>query len=165
MKRAYSRGSYLEKVAMARETISGLALTTDIIVGFPGETDDEFADTLSLVEEVRFDSAYMFQYSRRPGTEAESMEDQVPKHVVQERFDRLLEAQTQISLERNQALVGSEVELTIERTQSKNDAERSTGRTRTNKLVHVPSNGWAPGDVTVARITEASAHHLSGQPT
>jgi tRNA-2-methylthio-N6-dimethylallyladenosine synthase len=165
MKRAYSRTSYLEKVAMAREIVPGLALTTDIIVGFPGEMEDEFADTLSLVEEVRFDSAYMFQYSKRPGTDAATMEDQVAKPVVQERFDRLLATQTQISLERNAELVGAEVEITIERTSSKNDAERSTGRTRTNKLVHVPANGWSPGDSASVRVSAASAHHLSGQPT
>ncbi|MEX0875554.1 MAG: tRNA (N6-isopentenyl adenosine(37)-C2)-methylthiotransferase MiaB [Actinomycetota bacterium] len=164
MKRAYSRSSYLDKLAMARESIPGLALTTDIIVGFPGETEDEFADTLSLAEEVRFDSAYMFQYSRRPGTDAATMDEQVPKDVVQERFDRLLATQTQISLERNEDLIGATVELTIERAASKNDATRATGRTRTNKLVHVPSDGLRPGDAATARITEATAHYLSGQP-
>jgi tRNA-2-methylthio-N6-dimethylallyladenosine synthase len=165
MKRAYSRSGYLDKVAMARETIPGLALTTDIIVGFPGETEEEFADTLSLATDVRFDSAYMFQYSRRPGTDAATMDDQVPKQVVQERFDRLLDAQTQISRERNEEMIGDTVELTIERATSKNDASRATGRTRTNKLVHVPSEGWGPGDTAMARITDASAHYLSGQPT
>jgi tRNA-2-methylthio-N6-dimethylallyladenosine synthase len=164
MKRAYSRSSYLDKVAMARDTIPGLALTTDIIVGFPGETEQEFADTLTLVEDVRFDSAYMFQYSRRPGTDAATMDEQVPKDVVQERFDRLLATQTQISLERNEDLIGGTVELTIERAASKNDATRATGRTRTNKLVHMPSDGLRPGDAATARITGATAHYLSGQP-
>ncbi len=96
MKRAYSRASYLDKVAMARSYIPGLALTTDIIVGFPGETDEEFDDTMSLVDEVRYDAAYMFQYSRRPGTVASGMRDQVAQPVVQQRFDRLFAHQEQI---------------------------------------------------------------------
>jgi tRNA-2-methylthio-N6-dimethylallyladenosine synthase len=145
---------------MAREIIDGLALTTDIIVGFPGETDEEFEDTMSLVEQVRFDSAYMFQYSKRPGTAAAAMVDQVAKPVTQDRFDRLLATQTQISLERNRELVGRTLELTIEKTSSKTDEHRATGRTRTNKLVHLPSNGAASGASVVASIAEASAHYL-----
>jgi tRNA-2-methylthio-N6-dimethylallyladenosine synthase len=164
MRRAYSRSSYLEKVAMARETIPGLALTTDIIVGFPGETDDDFADTMSLVERVRYDSAFMFQFSSRPGTAAADMTE-LPKPVVQERFDGLLAAQERISRERNGDMVGRTVELTIERTSSKRDAERATGRTRTNKLVHVDQNGFGLGDRVTALITGAHTHYLSGQPT
>lgn len=162
MKRAYSRERYLEKVAMAREHIPGLALTTDIIVGFPGETEEEFAETLSLVEEVRYDSAYTFQYSRRRGTPAADMEDQLPKGIVQERFDRLLESQERISRERNEEIVGETVELTIERVTSKTDERRATGRTRTNKLVHLGSDGLATGDAVYARITEARTHYLVG---
>jgi tRNA-2-methylthio-N6-dimethylallyladenosine synthase len=163
MKRAYSRSSYLDKVAMARETIRGLALSTDIIVGFPGETDEEFDDTMSLVEHVRYDSAYMFQYSKRPGTAASTMDEQIAKPVVQARYDRLLETQTRISLERNRDLVGTEVELTIERTSSKTDAGRATGRTRTNKLVHVDADDVRPGDVSTVTVTEARAHYLVGR--
>jgi tRNA-2-methylthio-N6-dimethylallyladenosine synthase len=165
MKRAYSRKAYLDKVAMARETIPGLALTTDIIVGFPGETEDEFEDTMSLVDSVRYDSAYMFQYSKRPGTLAATMEDQIPKVVVQERYDRLLRAQTRISLERNRELVGRTVELTIERTASKKDAGRATGRTRTNKLVHLDADGSSTGESVTATIADATAHYLVGQPS
>jgi tRNA-2-methylthio-N6-dimethylallyladenosine synthase len=162
MKRAYSRRTYEEKVAMAREIIPGLALTTDIIVGFPGETDDEFDDTMSLVEAVRYDSAYMFQYSKRPGTDAATMEDQVPKAVVQERFDRLFAAQDRISHERNVELIGSSVEVTIERVSSKRDAAKSTGRTRTNKLVHLTASDAGPGDVRDVTIADATAHYLVG---
>jgi tRNA-2-methylthio-N6-dimethylallyladenosine synthase len=165
MKRAYSRSSYLDKVAMARETIPGLALSADIIVGFPGETDDEFEDTMSLVERVRYDSAYMFQYSKRPGTAAATMDEQVPKAVTQARYDRLLDTQTRISHERNTELVGSRVELTIERAASKSDAKRATGRTRTNKLVHIEAPDARPGGTLCARITEAHAHYLLGQPS
>jgi tRNA-2-methylthio-N6-dimethylallyladenosine synthase len=165
MKRAYSRTSYLEKVAMARETIPGLALSTDIIVGFPGETDEEFDDTMSLVDAVRYDSAYMFQYSKRPGTAAATMDDQIPKAVVQQRYDRLLETQTRISRERNEELVGDTVEITIEKTASKKDIARATGRTRTNKLVHVDLPAVAPGDAVLATVSEAHAHYLVGQPS
>ncbi len=159
MKRAYSRSAYLDKVAMARDLIPDLALTTDIIVGFPGETDHEFEDTMSLVEDVRYDSAYMFQYSKRPGTDAATMDGQLPKHVVQERFDRLLETQTQISFERNRQLIGESVEVTIERPASKRDRSKATGRTRTNKLVHVAVDS-APGALVDATIADATAHYL-----
>ena len=165
MRRAYSRSSYLDKVEMARETIPGLALTTDIIVGFPGETELEFEDTMSLVEIVRFDGAYMFQYSKRPGTAAATMSDQIPKVTTQARYDRLLGVQTRISHERNRELVGSRVELTIERTSSKSDASRATGRTRTNRLVHVATSDAAAGDQVHATVTEAHAHYLVGQPS
>ncbi len=165
MKRAYSRSSYLDKVAMARETIPGLALSTDIIVGFPGETEQEFDETMSLVEDVRYDSAYMFQYSKRPGTVAAGMDDQIAKPVVQARYDRLVETQTRISHERNLELVGESVELTIERAASKTDAGRATGRTRTNKLVHIEADHAAVGETVCAIVTEARAHYLVGQPS
>ena len=135
MKRSYSREKYLDKVAMARQIIPGLALTTDIIVGFPGETEEDFEQTLSLVEEVRFDSAFTFKYSPRPGTAAATMPDQVPADVVSARFDRLAAAQQRISLERNQAHVGQVLEVLVEG-RSKKDPGKMTGRTRTNKLVH-----------------------------
>ena len=162
MKRAYSRERYLEKVAMARQHVPGLAITTDIIVGFPGETPDEFEETLTLVEEIRYDAAYTFQYSRRPGTAAAVMDGQVPKAVVQERFDRLVAAQERISLMRNSELVGSTVEVTVERTSSKRDGGRATGRTRTNKLVHFAANGSREGDLVGVKISEARAHSLGG---
>ncbi len=162
MRRAYSRHTYLDKVAMAREVIPGLALTTDLIVGFPGETDGEFEDTMSLVESVRYDAAYMFQYSKRPGTDAALMDDQVPKDVVQARYDRLLVTQTQISLERNRDMIGSRIEVTIEHSSSKRDAGKATGRTRTNKLVHVPASGLRPGDITYVCVVDATAHYLIG---
>ncbi|HEX2179807.1 MAG TPA: tRNA (N6-isopentenyl adenosine(37)-C2)-methylthiotransferase MiaB [Actinomycetota bacterium] len=135
MKRSYSREKYLEKVAMARRIVPGLALTTDIIVGFPGETEEDFAQTLSLVEEVRFDGAFTFKYSPRPGTVAATMEDQVPSEVVAERFDRLAQAQQRISWERNQEHLGEILEVMVEGP-SKKDPSKLTGRTRTNKLVH-----------------------------
>jgi tRNA-2-methylthio-N6-dimethylallyladenosine synthase len=161
MKRSYSRDRYLQKVAMARSIVPGLALTTDIIVGFPGETDQDFEDTLSLVEEVRYDAAYTFQYSPRPGTVAGGRQDQVPKAVVQERFDRLVAAQERISLELNRALVGATVEVLVEGP-SKKDPSKTTGRTRTNRLVHF-SDAAPPGEFRDVRVTAAAPHHLEGE--
>ncbi|HKN49752.1 MAG TPA: radical SAM protein, partial [Actinomycetota bacterium] len=163
MKRSYSRERYLEKIEMARRIVPGLAITTDIIVGFPGETEEDFADTLSLVEEVGYDAAYTFQYSPRPGTAAGIRSDQVPKPVVQERFDRLLAAQERISLQRNRDQVGAELEVLVEGP-SRKEPGKATTRTRTNKLVHVPNPGDALREGTFARvrITAAAPHHLEG---
>jgi len=164
MKRSYSRERYLEKIRMARRLVPGLAITTDIIVGFPGETEEDFADTLSLVEEVGYDAAYTFQYSPRPGTVAGARTDQVPKPVVQERFDRLLAAQERISLQRNRDQVGAELEVLVEGP-SRKEPGRATTRTRTNKLVHVPNPGDAlrEGMFARVRITAAAPHHLEGE--
>lgn len=160
MKRAYNRDRYLEKVEIARSIIPDLAITTDIIVGFPSETEEEFEETLSLVEEVRFDGAYTFQYSPRPGTVAAEMPDQIPKPVVQERFDRLVASQEGISHERNIRHIGDEVEVLVEGP-SKKDPSRVTGRTRTNKLVHFVDDA-EEGEFRRVRITEAAPHHLEG---
>jgi tRNA-2-methylthio-N6-dimethylallyladenosine synthase len=161
MKRSYNRQRYLEKVEMARDIIPGLALTTDIIVGFPGETDEDFEQTLSLVEEVRFDAAYTFQYSPRPGTKAAVMADQVPRATVQRRFDRLVEAQRRISLERNASHLSEFFEALVEGS-SKKDLSKLTGRTRTNKLIHFP--GKVPsGEFRAVRITSAAPNHLEGE--
>ena len=162
MKRAYSRRRYLEKVAMVREAIPDVAITTDIIVGFPGETEEDFEQTLSLVEEARYDAAYTFQYSPRPMTEAATFDEHLPKEVVQERFERLVEIQSRISLEHNLATVGRTERVLVEGP-SKKDAERLTGRTRTNKVVHFDSDGAEPGSFRTVRITGARTHHLDGE--
>jgi tRNA-2-methylthio-N6-dimethylallyladenosine synthase len=139
MRRGYRRRRYLEILANLRAAIPGVAFSTDIIVGFPGETEADFADTLDLVEQARFDSAFTFQYSPRPGTEAATMPDQVPPDVVKDRFQRLLKLQERISLEANRALVGTEVELLVEQSTSRTNPTRMSGRTRTNKLCHFPA--------------------------
>ncbi|GAC1368206.1 MAG: tRNA (N6-isopentenyl adenosine(37)-C2)-methylthiotransferase MiaB [Actinomycetota bacterium] len=174
MKRSYSRQRYLEKVEMARRIIPGLALTTDIIVGFPGETEEDFAQTLSLVEEVGYDAAFTFQYSPRPGTAAGVRTDQIPKAVVQERFDRLLAAQELCSLRRNLATVGQLAEVLVEGP-SRKDPTTAAGRTRTNKLVHfanpggelmgagLQEGGLQEGSFATVRITGAAPHHLDGE--
>src|SRR5512132_517300 len=139
MRRGYRRRRYLEVLGKLRDAIPGVAFSTDIIVGFPGETEADFADTLAVVEQARFDSAFTFQYSPRPGTEAATMPDQIPPDVVKDRFQRLLRLQERISLDANRALVGTEVELLVEQASSKTDPTRSSGRTRTNKLCHFPA--------------------------
>jgi tRNA-2-methylthio-N6-dimethylallyladenosine synthase len=138
----------------------GIAVSTDVIVGFPGETETDFRDTLEVVERARFDQAYTFQYSTRPGTRAATMADQVPKVVVQERFDRLVALQEAISLERARRQVGATVELLVEGEGKRGPG--SQGRTRTNRVVHL-GRTVAPGTFADARIVAASAHHLTGE--
>jgi len=162
MKRAYTRDRYLEKLQMVRDAVPDVAVTTDIIVGFPGETEEDFEQTLSLVAEARYDAAYTFQYSPRPMTEAASFDEQVPKEVVQERFDRLIALQESITRQKNVAQVGTEAEVLVEGP-SKRDPERLTGRTRGNKLVHFDGDGAEPGSFRRVRITAAHAHHLDGE--
>ena len=161
MKRAYTKKSYLEKIAMVRAAIPEVAITTDIIVGFPGETEEDFTETLEVVEAARYDAAYTFQYSPRPMTEAAGFEDQVPKEVVQERFDRLVALQTRISEEQNRRSIGETVEVLVEGT-SKKDRSKVTGRTRTNKLVHFRAD-VPEGSFATVRITAAHPHFLDGE--
>ena len=163
MKRAYTRSRYLEKVEMVRAAIPDVAVTTDIIVGFPGETEADFAETLSLVEEARYDAAFTFQYSSRPMTEAASMDGHLPKEVVQERYERLTALQDSISLGRNRLDVGRVHEVVVEGP-SKKDPARLSGRTRTNKLVHFASDGAEPGSLRTVEITAAHPHFLEGAP-
>ncbi|MFL5767280.1 MAG: tRNA (N6-isopentenyl adenosine(37)-C2)-methylthiotransferase MiaB, partial [Actinomycetota bacterium] len=158
MRRSYRSGRYLSWLERIREAVPDIAVTTDIIVGFPGETEEDFRATLDVVERARFDQAYTFQYSPRPGTSAADFDAQVPKEVVQERFERLLELQERISLVSNEALVGSTVELLIEGEGRKGGTQ---GRTRTNKVVHV-DGAFPPGTFIDAEIVAAHPHHLSG---
>ena len=162
MKRAYSRRSYLDKVRMVRDAIPDVAITTDIIVGFPGETDSEFDETMSLVSEANYDAAYTFQYSSRPMTEAADLPGHLPKEVVQERFDRLVALQQDISHRHNLAAVGRTEEVLVEGV-SKKDPSRLTGRTRGNKLVHFHNDGAPAGTFRTVEITEAHPHFLEGR--
>ncbi|MGH2757641.1 MAG: tRNA (N6-isopentenyl adenosine(37)-C2)-methylthiotransferase MiaB [Actinomycetota bacterium] len=162
MKRAYTRARYLEKLAMVRAAIPRVAVTTDIIVGFPGETEADFQDTLALVEEARYDAAYMFQYSARPMTEAAEMDGHLPKEVVQERFDRLMALQERMSFEQNERHVDTDEEVLVEGA-SKKDSSKLTGRTGGNKLVHFNSDGAAEGTFRTVHVTAAHPHHLEGR--
>lgn len=166
MRRSYRSKKFLGILERVRERIPHAAISTDIIVGFPGETEEDFQDTLRVVEEARFASAFTFQYSIRPGTPAGEMEDQVPKHVVQERYERLLALQEQISLEENRALIGETVEVLTAVGEGKKDAQthRLTGRARDSRLVHfeVPDGSEIPrpGDVVMVTVTSAAPFHL-----
>ena len=161
MHRGYNRRKYTERLAMARDTIPGLGVSTDIIVGFPGETDEDFDLTMEVIEEARFDQAFMFIFSPRPGTSAADWTDRfVPPEVIQERFARLVETQNRIGFELNQAVVGSRVEVLSEGPSKKNP-DVATTRTRTGKLVHV--DGVHPsGSFLDVRIESAAQHHLKG---
>ena len=160
MRRSYRRERYLGWLEAIRSAIPEIGVSTDIIVGFPGETEEDFANTLDVVERARFDSAYTFQYSPRPGTRAATMPDQVPKDVVQERFDRLVELQGSISLAKAEAVVGDEVEVLVEGAGRKGDSTQS--RTRTNRIVHL-REPLEPGTFATARVTGAAPHHLTGE--
>jgi tRNA-2-methylthio-N6-dimethylallyladenosine synthase len=163
MHRGYHRRKYMERLAMAREIIPGLAVSTDVIVGFPGETDEDFELTMEVVEEACFDQAFTFIFSPRPGTAAAEMTDRfVPDDVIQERFDRLIETQHRISAERNAELVGSVVEVLSEGPSKKNEKVATT-RTRGGKVVHV--DGFHPsGSFLDVRLESAAMHHLTGIP-
>ena len=161
MKRAYNRRKYMAKVDMVRAAIPDVALTTDIIVGFPGETEEDFEQTLEVVAAARYDAAYMFQYSPRPSTAAADMDGHLPKEVVQERFERLVAVQKDISFERNRRHLGRVEEVIVEGA-SKRDPQRSTGRTRTNKVVHFPGRDAMEGSIREARVTSVGPHHLEG---
>src|SRR5262245_17078200 len=160
MQRSYRRDRYLGWLERIREASPAIAVSTDIIVGFPGESEDDFVETLDVVARAGFDSAYTFQYSPRPGTRAASMPGQVPKEVVQERFDRLVTLQEGISLAHNREQVGRTFEVLVE-----GDGKRYgsiQARTRTNRIVHL-AEPVEPGTFIQVRITDAAAHHLSGR--
>ena len=164
MRRSYRAEKYLGILDRVRAAMPHAAITTDIIVGFPGETEDDFAATLDVVRRARFSAAFTFQYSRRPGTPAADLDGQLPKAVVQERYQRLIDLQESISLEENRALVGSTVELLVATGEGRKDAAtaRMTGRARDGRLVHfTPGAGEVrPGDIVTTTITAAAPHHL-----
>ena len=170
MRRSYRAKRFLGILDTVRERIPHAAVTTDIIVGFPGETEQDFQDTMDVVEASRFSSAYTFQYSPRPGTPAAEMEDQIPKEVVQERFERLIALQDRITAEENAKLIGTDQELLVMAdTGAKNrETGRLSGRAADNRLVHfsVPEGAEAPrpGDFVTVPITESRGFHLLSDP-
>ena len=164
MRRSYRAEKYLGIIERVRAAMPHAAITTDIIVGFPGETEDDFAATLDVVRQARFAAAFTFQYSKRPGTPAAEMDDQLPKQVVQERYQRLIDLQEAISYEENQALIGSTVELLVASGEGRKDpaTARMTGRARDGRLVHFSPGATEvrPGDVVTIEVTAAAPHHL-----
>ncbi len=166
MRRSYRSEKFLGILERVRAAIPDAAISTDIIVGFPGETEDDFEETLRVVREARFATAFTFQYSKRPGTPAAEMDDQIPKEVVQERFERLVALQNQICLEENQAQIGREVEVLVANGEGRKDAarHRMSGRARDSRLVHfdVPEGSEIPrpGDLVTVTVTDAASFHL-----
>jgi tRNA-2-methylthio-N6-dimethylallyladenosine synthase len=160
MRRTYSRERYLRLVGDLRAGIPDLALTTDIIVGFPGETEDDFRETLEVVEEVGFDGAFTFVYSPRAGTEAAAMPDQVPDEVKRERIERLVEVVQRVAAERNAQRVGMVEEVLVEGP-SRTEAQLLRGRTRRNTTVNF-SGDAAPGELVHVEIAAATSTTLSG---
>ena len=164
MRRSYRSERFLGILERVRTAMPDAAITTDIIVGFPGETEDDFEETLRVVREARFSGAFTFQYSPRPGTPAATMPDQVDAAVVSDRYQRLVALQNDIAWEENKRLLGELVEVVIQEHEGKKDGqtERLTGRHRDNRLVHVarPAGRVRPGDVVTARVTYAAPYHL-----
>ena len=167
MRRSYRTKKFLAILDEVRQKIPHAAITTDIIVGFPGETEEDFQATLDVVEKARFTSAFTFQYSPRPGTPAAEYEQQVPKEVVQERYERLIALQERVCLEENQKLVNTEVELLVQADGGKKNSKthRMTGRARDGRLVHFHPVGSIdrnirPGDIITTTVTEAKPHFL-----
>lgn len=163
MNRGYTREKYLELIKMIRSYVPDAAITTDIIVGFPGETEQDFEDTLALVQEVGFDAAFTFIYSKRSGTPAAKMEGQVPLDVKKDRLNRLMEVQNLSSLHRNEEMLGKVVEVLAEGP-SRNPAVW-TGRTRTNKIVLWPVEGkvYQPGDKVMVKVDTAQTWLVKGK--
>ena len=163
MHRGYTAERYLQKLAAAREAVPDLAVTTDIIVGFPGETEDDFERTLEVAAEARYDSAYTFIYSPRPGTEAaDRVDDFVDPDLVGDRFERLRVVIERSATAKHAARVGRTEEVVVEGP-ARRDPSLTSGRTRQNKLVHFAvDGGLRPGTVADVVITGAGAHHLRG---
>ncbi|WP_035782614.1 tRNA (N6-isopentenyl adenosine(37)-C2)-methylthiotransferase MiaB, partial [Arthrobacter sp. H14] len=170
MRRSYRSKKFLGILDRVRERIPHAAITTDIIVGFPGETEEDFQATLDVVEASRFSSAFTFQYSKRPGTPAADMDHQLPKAIVQERYERLTDLQDRISAEENRKQVGNQVEVMVTANQGRKAAEthRLSGRAKDQRLVHfsIPDGGKAPrpGDLVTVTITDAAPFHLIADP-
>ncbi len=161
MNRKYTKEQYIELAERIKSRIPGIALTTDIIVGFPGETEEDFLDTLDVVEKVRFDMAYTFLYSKRAGTPAARRTDQVPEETKKQRFDRLIELQNRISREINEALKGTVQEILVEGP-SKTNASILSGRTSTNKIVNFRGSDDLTGKYVRVKISDVQTWSLEG---
>jgi len=164
MRRSYRAERYLGIIDNVRAAMPDAAITTDVIVGFPGETEADFQATLDVVRASRFAGAFTFQYSKRPGTPAATMDAQVPRQVVQERYDRLVAAVEETTLAENRAQVGRSVEVLAAEGEGRKDGatRRMSGRARDGRLVHfVGQPGVRPGDVVHTTVTYAAPHHLT----
>jgi tRNA-2-methylthio-N6-dimethylallyladenosine synthase len=161
MRRTYNRERYLDRVAMIRELVPDCAITTDIIVGFPGETDAEFEETMEVVEQVRYDSAFTFIFSPRRGTLAAELDEQLPHPVKRERMERLVEAVQRHATERAQRFVGRTVEVLVEGP-SRTDPDKLRGRTSHNKTINFAGVASA-GELVDVEVTSATSTTLAGE--
>jgi tRNA-2-methylthio-N6-dimethylallyladenosine synthase len=163
MHRGYTRARYLELIAELEETVPGIALSTDLIVGFPGEEEEDFEQTADMVERVGYDNVFVFRYSRRPGTPAATMLDQVPEEIKAQRNSRLLEVATRVGAARSRALEGRVLPILVDGVSRKNRDE-ATGRTRCNRVVNFDAHGRRLlGEVVPVLITQALPHSLRGE--
>ena len=162
MNRHYTREYYLELVNKIKKEIPNVAITTDIIIGFPGETEEDFLDTLNLAKEVQYDSAFTFIYSRRNNTPADMMLDQVPEDIKHDRFNRLVDTINKYVIQKNKAYDGKTVEVLVEGT-SKNDETKFSGRTRNGRLVNFTGDNVSTGDLVNVKITKAQNFSLVGE--
>jgi len=162
MNRTYTREGYLRLVETIYQYMPDCGITTDIIVGFPGETDAQFRETLSLMKQVRFDNAFMFKYSARPYTKAVEFEDTVPEEVKSDRLQQVIDLQNQLTLEKNRALIGSTREVLVEKNSKKSD-QQWMGRTDDNRVVVFDKNGEMPRDVVPLQIKDAQGVTLFGE--
>lgn len=163
MNRTYDREGFMETVKALRKSIPSIALSSDVIVGFPGEREEDFNDTIDVLEKVRFDMVYSFIYSAREGTKAAEMSCQIPDSVKSDRMDRLLSVQTEISLEKNLPYVGSIQRVLVDSRSKRGECNVYTARTMTNKLVHFKSERNPIGEFCNIKITEAGAFDLFGE--
>ncbi|WP_315114800.1 tRNA (N6-isopentenyl adenosine(37)-C2)-methylthiotransferase MiaB [uncultured Clostridium sp.] len=162
MNRSYDREQYLELVKKIKERIPGVALSTDIIVGFPGETEEDFEETLSLIKEVEYDTAFTFIYSKRKGTPADEMEEQISDDAKHERFNRLIETVNKIFEKKNKEYEGRVVEILVEG-ESKTSDDRLRGRTRTSKLVNFYGDKSNIGKLIKVKIVKSNSFSLTGE--
>jgi tRNA-2-methylthio-N6-dimethylallyladenosine synthase len=162
MRRGYTRSEYFEKIAAIKRSKKDIAITGDMIVGFPGETDEDFNETMSLVAEVEYDGLYIFKYSPRPRTPAAAYTDSIPEEVKTERFLRLQELQDRIQRLRYERYLGREVEVLVEGTSSRSPSDY-TGHTRCNKVVNFPIATEALGKLVDVKITDVKSHSLYGE--
>ena len=163
MHRGYNKQRFIQKVDMIKNIIPDVSLTTDIIVGFPGETDDDFNDTMDIVKYVEFDSVYMFQFSPRPGTKAQDMEDNfISKDIIKQRFQYLKDVQTDISEKRLKRFVGTYQELLIEK-ESKKNVEVLTGKIDSGQITHIDNKDVSIGDMVPVKITDSTPFYLKAE--
>jgi tRNA-2-methylthio-N6-dimethylallyladenosine synthase len=162
MRRGYTADQYRDLIRRIREAVPDIALTTDVIVGFPGETEDEFLETRRMLEWVRFDSIFLFNYSERPDTVAPGLPDLIPHEDKQRRFDGLLNMQKRISLAANLPYEGQTYTVLVEGP-SKKDPAKLTGRTRTNKIINFPGETGRIGSLVPVQVTRAGLYALDGE--